>query len=55
MVGVRSDLGTTFMKALSIAPIMPVRSATPMPSMPVSTTPRGAKLMKLWTMLVRHQ
>ena len=47
VAGVSSDRGVTSMHALSAAPISPVFSATPIPSIPTSTTPKGAKLMKL--------
>ena len=55
IAGVKNRWGTTFMKPLSRAPIIPVFSATPIPSMPVSTTPSGANPMKLLTMLSNAQ
>ena len=49
--GVSSRAGTTISIALSAEPMKPVRSAMPIPSIPTSTMPSGAKLMKFLTML----
>ena len=49
--GVSSCFGTTINIALSAEPMKPVRSAIPMPSIPTSTMPSGAKLIKFFTML----
>ena len=55
MAGVSNLPGTASMNALSRAPIMPVRSATPMPSIPTSTTPSGGNRMKFSTILPTTQ
>ena len=55
IAGVSSFCGTTISMALSAEPMKPVRSAMPIPNMPTSTMPSGAKLMKFSTMLEMAQ
>ena len=55
MVGVSRERGTISTNAFSAAPSKPDFSATPIPSMPTSTMPSGAKPMKLSTMLETAQ
>ena len=45
------DLGIAKINPLNAAEINPERSAIPIPSIVVRTTPNGAKLMKLSTIL----
>jgi hypothetical protein len=52
---VRSDVGTASSTALSSAPMKPVRSAKPIPSIPTSTTPSGGNSMKFFTSVLRIQ
>jgi len=53
MTNVSSRLGAESTSSRSAAPISPLLSMTPMPSIATSTVPSGAKLVKLVTIWVR--
>ena len=55
MEGVSRRAGVISMQTLSRAPMAPLRSATPIPSMPTRTTPSGANSVKFFTMFLMAQ
>ena len=53
MAGANSRFEVTLNSSLMLVLKYPASSATPTPSMATSTTPRGAKLVKMLTMFER--